>query len=788
MAGVGPASTIDPQGRHSPAEATRVRAPPRLAGFFSIPGSPGLQRGLRAVALLTLAANVAYLFSILAVERPANGYTTFWDGWVYHIATTAPAVLTAFRATINRFERLQWSLVSLGIVANTLGNLVYTFHDQNLDPVPFPAWSDVPYLGSYVLFSAALLIISQRHVRGTSRSVRIDGLIVGLSIGAASVALWFDSILEQSGSIVTVAVGLSYPLFDLVFIVVIIAGLAPARFRPSWSSATFIGGVVAFAVGDVVFLRQVAVDEYSPGTLLEWTWLLGIMAFGLAAWVPSSSSRRPEPGQADRASVLPGLAAFVSLAVVIPAQDGQTPPLAFWMAIASIAGVVARLAFAVRDLQLANDSFRLARTDDLTGLMNRRGFNERLDRTLAGSDFQHCTTLIVDLNGFKEVNDSLGHHAGDMLLQIVARRFERVIPSGGFVGRLGGDEFGAVIPGSSDDGLVVAVALNKKLDDPVSIDGVIIRVSAAIGMAHSDEQGKDRGELMRSADVAMYAAKSRHSGHAWYIPGDDPHSRERLSMIEDLRSAIEERAFDLHYQPRFDVHSGGILGLEALIRWNHPTRGPLLPDQFIPLAERVGLIPAITRAVLDSGIAYIASVRAKGHVVTLSVNISAKDLVDEELASYVGATLAAHRVDPSVLTLEITETAVALDPVRAKRTLLQLRETGVRVSIDDFGVGYSSMSQLLELPLDELKIDRTFLLELATDARAQAILSATVELGRSLGLNVVAEGVETKEVLAELTRRGVESAQGFLFSPALPVDELEKLLSASTGDSTTSRT
>ncbi len=746
------------------------------AGFFSLPEHPPLERLLRCFVVVTVLANAAYMVSILAVTRPASGYVSLWDGWVFHIATTLPAGLALLRALIRAKERLQWAMVTLGILANTAGNLIYTLRDQNLTPIPFPAVSDAFYLLSYLAFISALLIISQRQVRDASRSVRVDGLIVGLSVGAALVATLFDSLLEQSGTFSAVAVGLAYPAFDVAFVVVIVAGLAPSRFRPSWASVTFIGGVIASTAGDVIFLRQIADDTYIAGTPLEWCWLLGILAFGLAAWMPDGTVMPRSVVHSDRATVLPGVAAFIALAVLVPARDSHPVPLAFWMAVASIAGVVARLVLAVRELQLANDAFRLARTDELTGLMNRRGFNERLDRLLGTDAGSLSTIMILDLNGFKEVNDSLGHHAGDHLLQIVARRFERAMPEDAFVGRLGGDEFGVVVPGTELEGEAVAAAFNDVLDSPISIEGVTIRIGAAIGLAHTNQQGGSRSELLRAADVAMYAAKSRHLGFSWYVANDDPHSRERLSLVEDLRDAIDRRAFDLHYQPRFDVQSGRVLGLEALIRWQHPTRGLLLPNHFIPLAERVGLIPAITRVVLDTGIAYIGHLRSLGHDLTLSVNISAKDLVDEDLADYVRETLAAHRVAPTVLTLEITETAVAQDPTRARRTLVRLRDSGIRVSIDDFGVGYSSMSQLLDLPLDELKIDRSFVFALDTDARAQAILSATVDLGRSLGLDVVAEGVETQEVLDELCRRGVVSAQGFLFSPALPTEALERLL------------
>ncbi len=634
------------------------------------------------------------------------------------------------------------------------------------------------------MFALALVGFTQfqySHVATgrVSLSTHVDGVIVGLSVGAASVMLWFDAILQQTGDALAVVVGLAYPLFDVVFVVVLVAGLAPARFKPSLSATTFMAGIVAFAVGDVVYLQQISNDAYLPGTTLEWTWVLGILAFGLAAWAPADRAEPLDTKPGLQTDFLPALAAVIAISVLVPARGAGAPPLAFWMAIAAIAGVVLRLAFTIRDLRSATDSFRLARTDELTGLLNRRGFNERLDRMLSTIDTRHCTVMIIDLNGFKEVNDSLGHHAGDQLLRFVAKRFERVVPAGGLVARLGGDEFGVAISGTPADGADVAGALIAALERPISADGVAIRVGAAIGLAQSSLQGFHRGELLRSADVAMYSAKSRHTGFAWYVAEGDPHTRDRLSLIEDLRTAIELRSFEMHYQPSVEVTTGRIMGMEALLRWNHPVRGRLLPDEFIPLAERVGLIPAITRSVLDLSIGELALLRARGHDLRLSVNISAKDLVDDDLPDHVERALHLHRVPSSSLTLEITETALAIDPQRATRTLDRLRSRGIRISIDDFGVGYSSMSQLLQLPLDELKIDRSFVAQLSTDVRARAILRATVELGVTLGLEVVAEGVETEAALEEVSRRGIEIAQGHLFSPALPFDSFVALIERS---------
>ncbi|MGE0881573.1 MAG: putative bifunctional diguanylate cyclase/phosphodiesterase [Acidimicrobiia bacterium] len=718
--------------------------------------------------LVTVATNVLYAASLFTVPRPESGYVPLWDGWIYTAASLAPALLVMARLGCYRRQRAAWVLVTAGICFNAVANLVYTYHDQNLDPIPFPALSDLPYLASYVSFAVALILITQRLGETPSRAVRLDGLIVGLAGGAVTVALWFEHILGQSGDIAAVLVGLAYPLFDVVFVVIVIAGLVPARFRPTWASGLFMAGIAIFAVGDIVYLNQVAGDTYRSGTPLEATWSIGIAAFAIASIVPERQRATLEWRRAPGA-VLPTVAAVSALGVLGVATYRSVPPLASWLAMAAITVALARVAFTVRELRQANDAFRQARTDELTQLPNRRSFLEHLDRAL-GDGRTEVSVIVIDLNGFKEVNDSLGHHAGDQLLAVVGARFLRSVSDGDLVARLGGDEFGVIVSGPRDRAVEAASAISRTLRQPIAIDNMSVRVGAAIGISHSEPDVRNRVELVRRADVAMYESKAGQQGAVWYSPDQDPHSRDRLALIEDLRTAIDTRSFAMHYQPTIDVASRRVVGMEALIRWNHPTRGLLMPDEFIPLAERVGLVPAITRAVLELSITHLSAMRRNGHDLNLSVNISAMDLVSEDLPAYVEGLLVVHSVPAPALTLEITETAVSSDTARAERVLHQLRRLGVRISIDDFGVGYSSMSQLLKLPIDELKLDRSFISQLDTDVRARAVLSATVELGRTLGLDIVAEGIESAGAFDEVTERSVDIAQGFYFSKALPAE------------------
>jgi len=319
--------------------------------------------------------------------------------------------------------------------------------------------------------------------------------------------------------------------------------------------------------------------------------------------------------------------------------------------------------------------------------------------------------------------------------------------------------------------------LAQTLSTPVSLDGTKVRVRASIGVAVSPDHGATLGELLRSADVAMYDAKRRHCVVSLYEDEIDLNTRERLSLIDELRAAIERRHLILHFQPTLDLFTERVIGVEALVRWQHPTRGLLYPDDFIPLAERVGLIVPLTRAVLELAIGAAAGLERSGHSLRMSVNISQWDLMDEQLPESIDRMLMWYNLPPDLLTLEVTESSLGQDPIRAKRSLEKLRSRGVRISIDDYGVGYSSMSQLLDLPVDELKIDKSFVFALASDTRAIALIRSTIEMARALDLTVVAEGVENGENLEALRRIGTHIVQGDFISRPLTSSQLEDFLS-----------
>jgi diguanylate cyclase (GGDEF)-like protein/PAS domain S-box-containing protein len=415
--------------------------------------------------------------------------------------------------------------------------------------------------------------------------------------------------------------------------------------------------------------------------------------------------------------------------------------------------------------------------DELTGLPNRALLFDRFEQALLGAerDGTNVGLLLLDLDRFKEVNDTFGHHYGDELLRQVGPRLGGVLRGVDTIARLGGDEFAVLLPDvhGVDDAANVAASLLAALAAPFKIEGVDMDVEASIGVVISGEHGTDAITLMQHADIAMYIAKTQHLGVFTYNPATDGHSATKLAMVGDLRRALDRHELVLYYQPKVSVTTGDLVGAEALVRWQHPEQGLVFPDAFIPLAERTGLIGPLTQYVLDAALTQARIWLDAGRPVPIAVNLSARNLHDEHFADKVAALLVAHDVPAALFELEVTESAIMIDPVRARQTLEHLSAIGCRLSIDDFGAGYTSLSQLTSMPISEIKIDRSFVMRMADDPSSALIVSSVVELGHNLGMTLVAEGVETKGNLTELAGLGCDVAQGYHLSRAIPADAFD---------------
>jgi diguanylate cyclase (GGDEF)-like protein len=415
--------------------------------------------------------------------------------------------------------------------------------------------------------------------------------------------------------------------------------------------------------------------------------------------------------------------------------------------------------------------------DSLTGLPNREFFRCAVAAALEDIEAGHASgaaVMILDLDGFKEVNDVLGHQHGDLLLVEVGRRLTAAVDGSGTVVRLGGDEFAVLLPDTADEtwALRVARQVLRSLEEPVELDGLEIEIGGSIGVALAPVHGEDVAVLLKRADVAMYDAKSSASGLRVYEPAVDTDNPRRLILVPELRAALQGNGIQVHVQPQARLSTGAVVGVEALVRWQHPELGWVPPDEFIPVAERSGLIRPLTTQVLDSSLAACAQWRTAGQDVGIAVNLSTRSLQDPTLVDQVSRLLGRHGVPAGLLTLEVTESSVMADTARGVSLLHDLRELGVRLSVDDFGTGYSSLSYLKRLPVHEVKIDRSFVIGLRKQSEDVAIVRAIVDLGRHLGLEVVAEGVEDQESWDLLTSMGCDLVQGWHLARPMPFGEL----------------
>jgi diguanylate cyclase (GGDEF)-like protein len=412
---------------------------------------------------------------------------------------------------------------------------------------------------------------------------------------------------------------------------------------------------------------------------------------------------------------------------------------------------------------------KLAYEDPLTDLANRSRFSGELTLAIteAERDKHRLTILMMDLDRFKYVNDTLGHGVGDHVLREVSARLQRTVTNAECIARLGGDEFAILVRHTEAGDLTgTASRILAALEAPILYEGQPLDVGASIGIAHFPDHGQDAQTLVRNADIAMYAAKRNKTGFATYGRHYDTSQQEHLSLLGELRRAVERNELRLYYQPKISLHSSHISAVEALIRWEHPTRGLVPPAQFIPFAEHTGYIKLLTRWVIREAVRQCGQWLREGLTLQVSVNISARDLMNRELPELVAELLAEHEVTPGLLCLEITESGFMEDPAHAQKVLDRLYELGVKLSIDDYGTGYSSLSYIMKLPVQELKIDQSFISRMA-DAEISTIVRSTIDLGHNLGLQVVAEGVEDAATLDMLRTLGCDDAQGYFMSRPL---------------------
>jgi diguanylate cyclase (GGDEF)-like protein len=761
MTAAGPAASAQPSRR------ARITSPQSLTRIFYG---------------VVIVVYTVFIGSTIPGVRPHEfaGYNLLLDGILNNLAYALSPAVCLLRAHKATAFRSSWRILGVGLAVYGFGNIYWTIFVRPLSTQPFAAVADGFWLSFYVFAFVALVLVIREIADRLPLSLWLDGIVGGLAVAAIASAIVgpvLKAVHANGNSSAAVLTTEAYPLLDVLLLLVVTALLAVYHWRPPAGLWFLAGGLGVFAVADVVYLVLVAHNSYTPGGPDDGTWVLATVLMALApGW-----SKKPA-GITLPSWLLLGIpigATLCAVGLLVYDHNHVLHPVAVALAAATIIAALARLVVSFREINTLGHSRKLALTDELTGLGNRRAFYEHVETLIAGDADRTGALLLLDLDRFKEVNDSLGHHAGDDLLRQVAARLHGGLEyEGALLARLGGDEF-AIFMLDIDVAAAEAAAdrISATLTGPFIVDGITVRVAASVGVSIFPSHGVEVSALLRRADIAMYHAKARRSGFRVYSEADDSLGGEdRLRTLEDLRQTIHSRQLAMHYQPKVDSQTSRVFGVEALVRWDHPTRGLLLPETFLPLAEDAGLMRDLTMAVLEQSLDQVVVWRQQGRLLSVAVNLSASSLVDLELPGRVRQLLVARGLPASSLELEITEDFLMGDRERAREILNQLRTFGIKVAVDDFGTGYSSLAYLRELPIDELKLDRSFVQPMADDPRAAAIVRSTISLAHSLGMRLVAEGVENGITADHLALSGCDVSQGFFFSCALPADELESWL------------
>lgn len=723
----------------------------------------------RVLAIGTVVVLLVYIVAVLFGDMARVDLFGAWLGIVAELAAVAVCVGAVLR---TRWSQWQILLGGAAVAVYTAGDLSYLLALDGEESLAAVSLADAAYFVFYPLMLGALAM-TLRKLKGVAWPVLLDSL-VGALAAASLMTLILAPVLRSGaagGTPFEVVVAVVYPLLDLLLITAV-GGLLTSRgldLGPRWP--LLIAGLILFSAADVAY--ALGMQDYAVGSIIDVGWIVGVV--GIALWIDGVARAGTASRHHDRA--LPALTTLMAsttaaVAVLIIGCQVPIPLLAQILAALTLLLTAAPLVFRNRMLRI------LATTDELTGLPNRRGLVADLPRRVGGD--RVGALLFMDLDRFKDVNDALGHDVGDALLVQVSERFARQVDAGALFARLGGDEFALFLDGATrEEALTAARRLEAALDQPIQVGTASLKVSVSIGIALTPDNGTDVTLLMRKADIAMFRAKSDRSGHHVYSSMDDDGGARKLRTLQELRVALAEAQFEVHYQPKVRLTDDAVSSVEALIRWNHPLLGQLPPASFLPLAEEAGLMPAISALVLEEAVAQVDRWRTEGLVISVAVNLSGS-CIQEGLPRQIRLLLEERDIPPECLVLEITEDMLMRNPADAARILARLRAKGIQISIDDFGTGYSSLAYLRDLPADELKLDRSFITAMRTDRRAHGLVGSIVDLAHSLDLRVVAEGVDNEATRAELRALGCDLAQGFHFARPLPAADVAPWIRAHT--------
>jgi diguanylate cyclase (GGDEF)-like protein len=730
------------------------------------------RRGLRGLWLLLVVALVGYSLTTVPGARSHAGFNLIIDGWVQNGVLFTATLLIALRAGLVRDGRWAWAGIAAGLGCYALGSTLYYAVVQYQTSQPYPSVADAAWLTSYVFLYAGLIGLARPRIQISQRTLWLDATVGAFGVTSAA-AIYFTFVLHHTlGSTAAVFTTMAYPVCDLVLLVVVIGTCGLLGWHPDriW---LYMGiAFVLFTGADTLYVIRVANDSYAAGTLMDPPWAIAAVLMAAAALRAPDAVRPTRP---DGLSVLvvPTSLVLLALGLLVVGTEQQLPVASVVLASLTVLAGLLRAGITYRDVQTLAMHRSQARTDELTGLGNRRQFHESVgERVAALETEEQFAVLLLDLDRFKEVNDSLGHAVGDHLLVQVGERLAGHLRQQDVLVRLGGDEFAIMLDHAGADAAYgLAERLRASLQSAFMVGSDTVYIDVSIGIAVCPDVASDLGGLLQRADIAMYQAKAGRIGALVY-QADEADLTAHLRFVEELRRAVVGDQLVLHYQPKTDLRTGQVDAVEALVRWEHPERGLLYPDTFISIAERYGFMRLLTTRVLSVALDQVRHWRATAGPSNVAVNVSASNLLDTDLPEQIAAMLDLRGLPGDALTVEITEGVLMVDTDRASLVLRGLRALGVLISIDDYGTGYSSLARLRDLPVTELKLDRSFIREIDRDARAAAIVESTVKLAHSLGLLIVAEGVETDGARVLLTEFGCDVGQGYHFGRAVPAQEL----------------
>ncbi|MDT5005185.1 MAG: diguanylate cyclase [Mycobacterium sp.] len=724
------------------------------------------------LGVLTLGVLV---FTASTLLRDHAGRIVVLDSFLYTALNIGAAAFVFYRAFLVRTERWPCLLIGAGMASSAAGDVVYAAW---VTEGQVPSIADPLYLAFYPLVYAGIVLLMRERLMRVPTAFRLDALICGLTLGAVAAAVATGPInAAMQGEPATVFVGLAYPVGDLLLLA-LTAGMLPILgWRAELRWGFLVAGFMAFAIADTVYLFQTSAGTYLEGTWIDACWPAASLLIAVAGWLPTSGlGPRPRPGLA--AYIPAVVCGGIALAVAVLANHTR---VAVALAALTLIAVAWRFAVTFRDVSATAEAHRQSMTDGLTGLPNRMSLATTLTAVSIDESSALFRTrssralLLLDIDQFREINYFAGRHVGDQLLNRIAKRLSRAVRPGDVIARTGGDEFAILFADNVDitTARARAGAMLEALHAPFELDPITLQVEASISIALCPDHCEHPNDLLNCVETTLPHAKAGPTKIVVHDPGKVRLEKDNDNyLMEELRTALSNGELTCHYQPKIRAEDGRVHSVEALLRWHHPSRGLLLPEKFLPAAERAGLMRQIANCVVNLALGQVRSWYEDGVRMTVAVNLSVANLLDLDLVDTIDRLLTTHAVPPEALILEITEGTFANDSTRFRNTVYALRRLGVRISLDDYGTGWSSLARLQDLSVDELKLDRVFVSRLAEDPRSIAIVRSTVALAHSLGADLVAEGVEDEATLQALRRYGCNITQGYVHTPPLPAEEL----------------